>query len=168
MSLKSPGIYLTWRHLCRCGSFRTNAPESACLWSQQFLPEKEGTRADCTSALPICIRESRQWVHDDEKGHYHANVDRAEFYWGLGGRRYADSDGRAAMWAEHVFPGSLHYIPGSSPSDGKYGSSLSHLLPVGLRTPGIIMPRLQKTDSLPDWWKWMVSSFNLTGNVLCQ
>ncbi len=47
------------------------------------------------------------------KGHYHANVDRAEFYWGLEGEGMLIlMDGQRNVWAEHVFPGSLHYIPG--------------------------------------------------------
>jgi glucose-6-phosphate isomerase len=47
------------------------------------------------------------------KGHFHATIDRAEYYWGLTGEGmllYMDS--HRHVWAEKMFPGSLHYIPG--------------------------------------------------------
>jgi len=47
------------------------------------------------------------------KGHYHSNVDTSEFYWGVEGEGILimmDLDRN--IWAERVFPGSLHYIPG--------------------------------------------------------
>ena len=47
------------------------------------------------------------------KGHYHASIDRAEFYWGLEGEGMLIlMDEQRNVWAERVFPGSLHYIPG--------------------------------------------------------
>jgi len=47
------------------------------------------------------------------KGHFHANRDAAEYYWGVqgtGGLIIMDEAGHC--WAEQVFSGSLHYIPG--------------------------------------------------------
>ena len=48
------------------------------------------------------------------KGHYHKNSDTAEFYWGVEGEGVLimmDLDRN--VWAEKMFPGSLHYIPGN-------------------------------------------------------
>ena len=47
------------------------------------------------------------------KGHFHSNRDTAEYYWGLEGEGMLilmDEDRN--VWAERMFPGSLHYIPG--------------------------------------------------------
>lgn len=47
------------------------------------------------------------------KGHYHQNRDTAEYYWGVEGEGMLilmDEDRN--VWAERMFPGSLHYIPG--------------------------------------------------------
>lgn len=47
------------------------------------------------------------------KGHIHAIRNRGEYYWGLGGHGILllmNEDRHT--WAEHVFPGSLHYIAG--------------------------------------------------------
>ncbi len=47
------------------------------------------------------------------KGHLHAKPDTGEYYWGLSGHgMLLLMDERRACWAEPVFPGSLHYIPG--------------------------------------------------------
>ena len=47
------------------------------------------------------------------KGHFHARRDTAEYYWGLRGTGVLIlMDEQRRCWAERVFPGSLHYIPG--------------------------------------------------------
>ncbi len=46
-------------------------------------------------------------------GHFHRNMDRAEFYWGIQGKGillFMDEDRKCR--AEEMKPGSLHYIPG--------------------------------------------------------
>jgi glucose-6-phosphate isomerase len=48
------------------------------------------------------------------RGHFHANVDTAEFYWGIKGQGvliFMDKDGNT--WGEYMKPNSLHYIPGN-------------------------------------------------------
>lgn len=46
------------------------------------------------------------------KGHFHSNSDRAEFYWGVEGEGLLIlMDEQRNVWAERIFPGSLHYIP---------------------------------------------------------
>lgn len=54
------------------------------------------------------------------KGHYHSNIDRAEFYWGIEGEGMLIlMNENREVWAERMYPGSLHYIPGGgSPSCG--------------------------------------------------
>ena len=47
------------------------------------------------------------------KGHFHSNNDRAEFYWGVEGEGMLIlMNEQREVWAERIFPGSLHYIPG--------------------------------------------------------
>lgn len=47
------------------------------------------------------------------KGHLHAKLDTGEYYWGLAGEgALILMDEARRCWAERVFPGSLHYIPG--------------------------------------------------------
>jgi len=47
------------------------------------------------------------------KGHFHAQSDRAEFYWGIQGKGMLIlMDRDRNTWAEEVYPGSLHYIGG--------------------------------------------------------
>lgn len=46
------------------------------------------------------------------KGHYHKNPESVEYYWGVEGQGMLilmDRDNN--VWAERMFPGSLHYIP---------------------------------------------------------
>ena len=47
------------------------------------------------------------------KGHFHAQDDRAEYYWGIEGEGVLIlMDRDRDTWGEKMFPGSLHYIPG--------------------------------------------------------
>lgn len=47
------------------------------------------------------------------KGHYHSKIDTSEFYWGVEGEgMLIMMDMDRNVWAERMFPGSLHYIPG--------------------------------------------------------
>lgn len=47
------------------------------------------------------------------KGHFHAQDDRAEYYWGIEGQGVLIlMDRKRNAWGEKMFPGSLHYIPG--------------------------------------------------------
>lgn len=47
------------------------------------------------------------------KGHFHSNRDTAEYYWGVEGEGMLIlMDEERNVWAERMFPGSLHYIPG--------------------------------------------------------
>lgn len=47
------------------------------------------------------------------KGHFHAQDDRSEYYWGIEGEGVLIlMDRKRNIWGEKMFPGSLHYIPG--------------------------------------------------------
>lgn len=47
------------------------------------------------------------------KGHFHSKKDRAEYYWGIEGEGILlMMDENSTVWAEKIFPGSLHYIKG--------------------------------------------------------
>lgn len=47
------------------------------------------------------------------KGHFHAQDDRTEYYWGIEGEGVLIlMDRKRRAWGEKMFPGSLHYIPG--------------------------------------------------------
>lgn len=78
-----------------------------------YLPVAEGT----PGGLFYGITRIHSWIVGDEymmtKGHFHARIDRAEFYWGLRGEGLLLlMDGNRNCRAEKVFPGSLHYIGG--------------------------------------------------------
>jgi glucose-6-phosphate isomerase len=77
------------------------------------LPLPEGT----PGGLYFGITYIHPWMVGDEymmtKGHFHAQIDRAEYYWGLEGEGLLLlMDQQRNCWAEQVFPGSLHFISG--------------------------------------------------------
>ena len=78
-----------------------------------FLPEQEGTPGGLYFGITYLHPGKVGNEYFMTKGHFHANIDRAEFYWGLDGEGMLIlMDQLRRVWAERVFPGSLHYIPG--------------------------------------------------------
>jgi glucose-6-phosphate isomerase len=80
---------------------------------KSFLPVPEGT----PGGLYFGITYLHPGKVGDEyfmtKGHFHACADRTEFYWTLEGEgMLIFMDGQRRVWAERMFPGSLHHIPG--------------------------------------------------------
>ena len=78
-----------------------------------YLPEKEGT----PGGLYFGITHLNAGLVGDEyfmtKGHFHANMDTAEFYWGIEGEGVLIlMDDQGNIKGERMFPGSLHYISG--------------------------------------------------------
>ena len=78
-----------------------------------YLPEKEGT----PGGLYFGVTNLNPGLVGDEyfmtKGHFHANLNTAEFYWGIEGEGMLilmDEQGKTK--GVRMFPGSLHYIPG--------------------------------------------------------
>ena len=81
-----------------------------------FLPEQEGTPGGLYFGITYLHPGKVGNEYFMTKGHFHANIDRAEFYWGLEGEGMLIlMDQLRRVWAERVFPGSLHYIPGGAP-----------------------------------------------------
>jgi glucose-6-phosphate isomerase len=80
---------------------------------KSVLPVPEGTQGGLyfgvTSLYPGKVGDEYFMT----KGHFHAHLDRTEFYWGLSGEGVLIfMDERRRIWAERMFPGSLHHIPG--------------------------------------------------------
>ena len=78
-----------------------------------YFPEKEGT----PGGLYFGITNLHPGLVGDEyfmtKGHFHANRDTAEFYWGIEGEGVLIlMDEQGNIKGERMFPGSLHYIAG--------------------------------------------------------
>ena len=76
-----------------------------------FLPEQEGTPGGLYFGITYLHPGKVGNEYFMTKGHFHANIDRAEFYWGLEGEGMLIlMDQSRRVWAERVFPGSLHYL----------------------------------------------------------
>ena len=78
---------------------------------QSWLPIAEGTPGGlffgATTIMPGKVGNEYFMT----KGHFHAQSDRAEFYWGVHGKGMLIlMDRKRNTWAEEVYPGSLHYI----------------------------------------------------------
>lgn len=78
-----------------------------------FIPEKEGTPGGLYFGITYIHPGKVGNEYFMTKGHFHSQIDRAEFYWGLKGEGMLIlMDESRHVWAEKMFPGSLHYIPG--------------------------------------------------------
>lgn len=89
-------------------------PEAVVYSVQAHMPVAEGTPGGLffgnTTVEPGKVGSEYFMT----RGHFHANADRAEYYWGVMGEGILIlMDVDRSTWAERVFPGSLHYIPGN-------------------------------------------------------
>jgi glucose-6-phosphate isomerase, archaeal len=78
---------------------------------QAHLPVKEGTPGGLYFGTTLIYPGKVGSEYFMTRGHFHANADRAEYYWGVQGEGMLilmDRDRK--IWAEKMFPGSLHYI----------------------------------------------------------
>ena len=85
--------------------------ESLVYQVQMYLPEKEGTPGGLyfgnTSIFPGKVGDEYFMT----KGHFHAQEDRTEYYWGIqGDGMLILMDRNGNTWAEKMTAGSLHYI----------------------------------------------------------
>ncbi|MBN2815007.1 MAG: glucose-6-phosphate isomerase [Bacteroidales bacterium] len=86
---------------------------------QSWLPVEDGTPGGLYFGASTLYPGKVDNEYFMTKGHFHAQADRAEFYWGVRGRGMLIlMDRNRNTWAEEVFPGSLHYI----------GSKVAHRL----------------------------------------
>lgn len=78
-----------------------------------YMPVKELTPGGLFMGITTLFPGKVGQEYYMTKGHFHANSDRAEFYWGVEGEGILIlMDEQRNVWAERMFPGSLHYIPG--------------------------------------------------------
>ncbi|MCC8155088.1 MAG: cupin domain-containing protein [Tannerellaceae bacterium] len=78
-----------------------------------FLPVRENTSGGLFFGITTLYPGKVGDEYFITKGHYHSHVDTAEFYWGVEGEGMLIlMDLERNVWAERMFPGSLHYIPG--------------------------------------------------------
>lgn len=122
-----------------CEAYEQMSPDTLLYEVTCHLPVEEGT----PGGLYFGITRIYPGKVGDEyfmtKGHFHANMNRGEYYWGVEGEgRLIMMDQNRRVWSERMFPGSLHYIPGrGGPSCGKYRifcSVIRCLLAFGRRT----------------------------------
>jgi len=80
---------------------------------QSWLPVKEGTPGGLFFGTSTILPGKVGDEYFMTRGHFHAQSDRAEFYWGVQGKGMLIlMDRHQKTWAEEVYPGSLHYIGG--------------------------------------------------------
>lgn len=94
-------------------------PETPIYTVQSWLPVAEGTPGGLFFGTSTIMPGKVGNEFFMTKGHFHAQSDRAEFYWGVQGKGMLIlMDRNRITWAEELYPGSLHYI----------GSEIAHRL----------------------------------------
>ena len=94
-------------------AFKRMDKETVIYQVSSFLPVKEHTPGGLFMGITTLFPGKVGQEYFMTKGHFHANSDRAEFYWGVEGEGVLIlMDEQRNVWAERMFPGSLHYIPG--------------------------------------------------------
>lgn len=77
------------------------------------LPVQEGTHGGLYFGLTKIHPGKVGQEYFMTKGHFHVQVNSAEYYWGTEGEGMLIlMDSNRKIWTERMFPGSLHYIPG--------------------------------------------------------
>ncbi|MCK9412674.1 MAG: hypothetical protein M0Q53_10255 [Prolixibacteraceae bacterium] len=88
-------------------------PETPAYSVQSWLPVAEGTPGGLFFGISTIMPGKVGKEYYMTKGHFHAQSDRAEFYWGIQGNGMLIlMDRERNTWTEEVSPGSLHYIGG--------------------------------------------------------
>jgi glucose-6-phosphate isomerase len=96
-----------------CVAFEAMDPETIAYEVKSFLPVPEGTPGGLYFGITRLHAGNVGGEYFMTKGHFHANRDRAEYYWGLTGEgMLLFMDDERNVRAERMTPGSLHYIPG--------------------------------------------------------
>jgi len=79
---------------------------------EAYLPVKEGTEGGLFWGITKLYPGKVGNEYHMTRGHFHAQSDRAEYYWGLEGDGVLIlMDRKRYTWVEEMKPGSLHYIP---------------------------------------------------------
>lgn len=88
-------------------------PEQVVYRVSSVLPVEEGTPGGLYMGITYLMPGKVGDEYFMTKGHFHAQADRAEFYWGVEGEgMLVLMNESREVWAERMYPGSLHYIPG--------------------------------------------------------
>jgi glucose-6-phosphate isomerase len=96
-------------------AYRAMDPGTLVYSVQAHLPVAEGTPGGLFFGSTI-IEPGRVGAEFFmTRGHFHAQADRAEYYWGVKGDGVLIlMNASREVWAERMFPGSLHYIRGGT------------------------------------------------------
>lgn len=87
--------------------------EQIAYYVSSIFPVKEGTLGGLFMGITYLMPGKVGNEYFMTKGHFHSNIDRAEFYWGVEGEgMLIFMNQEREVWAEQMYPGSLHYIPG--------------------------------------------------------
>ena len=96
-------------------AFEKMNPEKLAYTVQSWLPVADGTPGGLFFGVSTIMHGQVGKEYFMTKGHFHAQTDRAEFYWGVKGKGMLIlMDRDQNTWAEEVYPGSLHYIGGET------------------------------------------------------
>ncbi len=88
-------------------------PEQIAYYVSSTFPVEEGTPGGLFMGITYLMPGKVGNEYFMTKGHFHSNIDRAEFYWGVEGEGMLIlMNEKREVWAERMYPGSLHYIPG--------------------------------------------------------
>lgn len=94
---------------------RDQDPETMVYTVQSWLPVAEGTPGGLFFGITNIYPGKVNREYFMTKGHFHETGDRAEYYWCVEGEgMLLLMDRMRNTWAERMFPGSLHYIPGET------------------------------------------------------
>jgi glucose-6-phosphate isomerase len=94
-------------------TFKRLDPETLVYNVQAHLPVKEGTPGGLYFGTTVIQPGKVGNEYFMTRGHFHAAADRAEYYWGVQGEGMLIlMDENRNTWAEKMFAGSLHFIPG--------------------------------------------------------
>ncbi|WP_300704456.1 glucose-6-phosphate isomerase family protein [Bacteroides sp.] len=89
------------------------SPETLLYEVSCYLPVQEGLPGGLYFGITKIFSGKVGDEYFMTKGHFHANIDRGEYYWGIEGEGVLIlMDQNRCIWGEQIFPGSLHYIPG--------------------------------------------------------
>jgi len=97
------------------GAYRLLDPERLVYSVQAHLPVNDGTPGGLYVGTTTIEPGAVGGEYFMTRGHLHAVSDRGEYYWGVQGEGMLIlMNARRDVWAERMFPGSLHYIHGDT------------------------------------------------------
>lgn len=114
------GVVKTYRHIGDLsGVFKEkeifdSIPSHTLVYEvYSYMPLKEGVPGGLYFGITKIYPGKVGQEYYMTKGHFHAERNTAEYYWGIKGEGMLIlMDSERNIWMERIFPGSLHYIPG--------------------------------------------------------